>query len=109
MGVDVVLVRVERKGTSPKRRHARQVAVVLDTQDRFARLCVSSSLPMLSRADPYGTLVLTRQETNQFVSEVEAESVRSEDPELKDLLGEVLGLARCCEAQEGSELRLEGD
>ncbi|MGV9386489.1 hypothetical protein ACWDRB_62560 [Nonomuraea sp. NPDC003707] len=109
MGVDVVLVSVEQKGTSSKRRRVHQVDVVLDTQDMFARLCISSGLPMLSRVDPYGTLILTPREMGQFISEVEVEFVKNDNPEVAGLLGEVLRLARECETQEATELRLEGD
>jgi len=64
---------------------------------------------MLSRVNPYGTLILTRSEMAQFISEVEVEFVKVGDEEVRNLLNRVLGLARECENNEANELRLEGD
>ncbi|WP_184579278.1 hypothetical protein [Lipingzhangella halophila] len=87
----------------------RQVDVVPDKGDRFAHLCASSALPMLSRVDPYTTLVLTPQEMEQFIAEVGSELAREEDPEVAELLKDVLRLARKCTHQPRAEVRLEGD
>ncbi|MEV0618164.1 hypothetical protein AB0I81_32900 [Nonomuraea sp. NPDC050404] len=83
--------------------------VVPDRGDRFARLCSSSTLPMLSRVDPYGTLILTSQEMEQFISELEEGFGSSHDSDVKYLLQEILRLARECESQSATELHLEGD
>lgn len=109
MGVDVLLMSVRQRGTSPKRRQVRPVDIVLDPLDRFARLCTSSRRPMLNRVDPCKTLVLTRADMPQFISEVEAELAEYDDQEVRDLLGQVLGLARECAARDAHELHLDGD
>lgn len=109
MGVDVALMRVEQRGSSPKRQRASQVDVVLDLHDKFARMCEFSVLPMLSRVDPYGTLILSSNEMDQFISEIEIEFLRVEDPPGRELLERVLGLARECREQEAMQLRLDGD
>ncbi|MFC0437353.1 hypothetical protein [Kutzneria buriramensis] len=109
MGVDVVLMSVHQRGTSPKGRRLLPVDVVGDPVERFARLCTSSRRPMLSRVDPYKSLILTRADMPQFISELEAEFAASDDRELRELLGRVLGLARECEARDARELHLEGD
>ena len=75
MGVDVVLTQVSQPGTSSKRRRLTQVDVVPDGDDVFARICVRSQLPMLSRVDPYGDLVLTTSEMPQLLAEVNEEQV----------------------------------
>lgn len=109
MGVDVLLMTALQRGTSPKRRQVRPVEILLDPADRFARLCTSSRQPMLSRVDPGKTLVLTRADMPQFISEVETELAASGDREVTDLLQRVLGLARECAARESHELHLDGD
>ena len=73
MGVDVVLKQVSQPGTSPKRRRLTQVDVVPDGDDVFARICARSKLPMLSRVDPYGDVILTAAEMPQFIAEVNEE------------------------------------
>lgn len=109
MGVDVALMRVEQQGSSPRRRRASQVDIVLDLHDKFAHLCESSALPMLSRVDPYGTLILSSSEMDQFITEIEVEFLRVEDPAVKEFLERVLRLARECQEQEAMQLRLDGD
>ncbi|SES16501.1 hypothetical protein SAMN05216188_12429 [Lentzea xinjiangensis] len=109
MGVDVLLMSVEQKGTSPKRRQVRPVEMVLDPLDRFSRLCATSRRPMLGRVDPCRTLVLTRADMPQFISELEAELTEHDDRETRDLLDQVLGLARRCQARDAHELHLDGD
>ncbi|MFF3518735.1 hypothetical protein [Streptomyces sp. NPDC002573] len=109
MGVDVALVRVEQRGSSPRRRRASQVDAVLDLHDKFARLCESSVLPMLSRVDPYGTLILSSNEMDQFISEIEMEFPKVEDPAVKEFLKSALRLARECQEEEAMQLRLDGD
>ncbi|MEU0533239.1 hypothetical protein [Amycolatopsis tolypomycina] len=109
MGVDVLLMTVRQRGTSPKGRQVSPVEFLLDPAGRFARLCASSRQPMLSRVDPVKTLVLTRADMPQFISEVETELAASGDREVTDLLERVLGLARQCAAQESHELHLDGD
>ncbi|WP_329328775.1 hypothetical protein [Streptomyces luteogriseus] len=107
--MDVTLVHVEQQGSSPRRRRTSQVDSVLDLHDKFARLCGSSMLPMLSRVDPYGTLILSSSEMDQFISEIEVEFLRVEDPVMKDFLKSALRLARECREEEEMKLRLDGD
>ncbi|MGA5564860.1 hypothetical protein ACPCUV_27360 [Streptomyces platensis] len=109
MGVDVTLVRVEQRGSGPRRRRASQVDTILDLHDKFARLCESSTLPTLSRVDPYGTLILTSSEMDQFISEIEVECMRIEDPAVQNFLKNTLRLARECQKEEAMQLRLDGD
>ncbi|MEU4390244.1 hypothetical protein [Kribbella sp. NPDC023855] len=108
MGVDVVLKRVGRAGTSPKKRRLTQLDVVLDEADVFAGVCAGSGLPMLSRVDPYGDLVLTGEEMPQFIAEVEVEWGRAAEPQ-RGVLAEVRRLAEWCAAEPSTELHLEGD
>jgi hypothetical protein len=100
---------VVQRGTSPKRRQVRPVDSVPDPRDLFARLCTSSGRPMLSRVDPYQSLILTRADMPQFISELEAEFGECDDPEVSDLLRRVLGLARQCQARAAHEIHLDGD
>lgn len=109
MGVDVVLVRVEQRGTGPKRRRVSHVDVVHDPQGTFSDLCEASALPMLSRVKPWGTLVLSSNEMDQFISEVETELAQLSDPGAGELLAGVLRLARECREQRMMQLHLDGD
>jgi hypothetical protein len=109
MGVDVVLKRVSQPGTSSKRRRLTQVDLVPDGDDVFARICARSKLPMLSRVDPYGDLILTATEMPQFIAEVDDElGIAGTDLE-RELLGCVRRLAERCGAETSTELHLEGD
>ncbi|MEN3535848.1 hypothetical protein AAH991_12095 [Microbispora sp. ZYX-F-249] len=71
MGVDVVLMRVEQRGTSPKRRTLAPVAVAPDPEEVFVRLVARvrgrGTHPMLERVDPYGSLILSPAEMPQFL------------------------------------------
>lgn len=64
---------------------------------------------MLSRVDPYGTLILSSSEMGQFISEIEVECLRVEDPAVKEFLKDALRLARECQEQGAMQLRLDGD
>ncbi len=66
-------------------------------------------LPMLSRVDPYGTLILSSSEMDQFISEIEVEFLRVDDPSVREFLKSVLRLARECREKEEMRLRLDGD
>jgi hypothetical protein len=109
MGVDVVLIQVERSGTSPKRRRLTQVDAVLDGSDLFARICERSNLPMLNRVDPYGTLILTSQDVSQFLSEIDAERNSVDGDSGCDILTAIRRLAERCADEASMELHLEGD
>ncbi len=64
---------------------------------------------MLSRVDPYGTLILSSSEMDQFISEIEAEFLRVEDPVVKEFLESALRLAGECREKREMQLRLDGD
>lgn len=103
MGIDITLWRVEKPGTSPRRWRRHRAATYIDSDESFARACASSGLPMLSRADPYGSLVLSGEEMEQFIAEVASLDI---DPNVRT---EVLALARSCASLPEHELRLDGD
>jgi hypothetical protein len=109
MGVDVVLTQVSQPGTSSKRRRLTQVNVVPDGDDVFARICVRSQLPMLSRVDPYGDLVLTTSEMPQLLAEVNEELGLATTAPERELLAAVRRMAERCAADTSTELHLEGD
>jgi hypothetical protein len=108
MGVDVVLNQVSQPGTSPKRRRLTQLDVVPDGDDLFVRLCARSTLPMLSRVDPYADLVLTAAEMPQLLAELDTELGQAAPAE-RELLTAVRALAERCAAGPGLELHLQGD
>ena len=109
MGVDVVLKRVNQAGTSPKRRRLAQVDVVLDGDDLFDRLCRRSTLPMLSRVDPYSDLVLTPGEMPQLLAELTTELGQARSIRERSLILGVRALAERCATDAALELHLEGD
>ncbi|GAA2811307.1 hypothetical protein [Kribbella solani] len=109
MGVDVVLKQVSRPGTSSKRRRLTQLDIVPDTDDVFARICERSKLPMLSRVDPYGDLILTAAEMPQLLEEVETERKLTTDDQERVLLAAVHHLGERCSTEPYTELHLQGD
>lgn len=109
MGVDVVLKRVSQPGTSPRRRSLTQAEVILDSSDLFARICAQSNLPMLSRVQPYGTLILTTDEMPQFIAEIDSTQLTVDDERQHALLAGIRELAERCAREESMEIHLEGD
>ncbi len=109
MGVDVVLKRVDQPGTSPRRRRLVELDAVVDADEVFAGICTRSGLPMLSRVDPYGDLVLTAAEIPQLVEELDTEAGRAGEDAEREVLAAVRRLAERCAAEAGTELYLEGD
>jgi hypothetical protein len=109
VGVDVVLNQVSQAGTSPKRRRLTQLDVVLDGSDVFARICERSTLPLLSRVDPYGTLILTAAEIPQLIAELDTERGRAAGGPKCDHLADTRRLAERCATEASAELHLEGD
>lgn len=105
MGVDIALFRVEQKGSSSRRRRFIRVDIYYDVGDEFARACAETSLPMLSRVDPYGSVILTSDEMGQFVDEL-IELSAGWQP---SFLEPVFGLAAACAANPSMELHLDGD
>lgn len=108
-GVDVMLMQVSQSGTSPRRRRLTQVDGVLDTADKFAQLCSVSDLPMLNRVDPYGTVILTSVEMEQFIAEIDSVRESVIIPSDLAVLADVSRLARICSHDSSMELHLEGD
>ncbi|WP_406392483.1 hypothetical protein [Streptomyces sp. NBC_00887] len=109
MGVDAVLKRVDRPGTSPRGRRLTQVDVFVDDADTFARICDGSALSMLSRVDLYGTLVLTAAEMEQLLTELDGARSGTTGAAQRAALEEVGRLARICRDDPSTELHLEGD
>lgn len=108
MGVDVVLMRVEQKGTSPKGRRVYEVDAVVDLDGEFARLCEGARTKILSRVDPYGDLVLEPGDMPELLSELA--DLEAEYPEATLRLAEVAAIARRCrEAVWNAELLFLGD
>lgn len=106
MGVDIALFRVEQKGTSQRHRRFVRLGVYFDRGDRFAKARSGTSLPMLARVDPYGSLILTSEDMEQFVNElVELSSVEGAG----EFLEPILELAAACAAGPATELHLDGD
>lgn len=108
MGIDVVLMEVSRPGTSPKRRQLRQVALVADADDVLAGALPASGKPMLSRVDPYGDLILTPAEMDQFIAEAES-LLADADVTEAERINLALELARQCRDNPCYELHLQGD
>ncbi|GAB1824003.1 hypothetical protein [Herbidospora sp. RD11066] len=80
-----------------------------DLHDVFAGLCRESRLPMLRRADPYGSLILTSAEMPQFISELTETLALVTDVPTCDVVTEILRLAELCAADPHLEAHLEGD
>ncbi|MHA5052719.1 hypothetical protein [Streptomyces sp. SD15] len=110
MGVDVVLVQINQKGTSPKGRRMEVLEIVPDGSDSFARMCEGSGTPMLQRVDPYRSLVLTAQQMEQFMQEIQLLRGRAAAP-ASDIsqLDQIAVLAERCAGDASLELHLEGD
>ncbi|MEV5610922.1 hypothetical protein [Streptomyces sp. NPDC052225] len=109
MGVHVSLVHVTQIGTSRKGRRTRYLATVGGSGDTFADLCARSTLPLLSRVDPYNSQILTRHDMPQFVSELEATRARTSDGGVVALLDDLLALAERCATEVDLEVHLDGD
>ncbi|WP_419703565.1 hypothetical protein [Promicromonospora sp. NFX87] len=103
MAVDISLYRVEQPGTSPRRRKLILLGSYSDHGDLFAEACAATSLPMLARVKPYGSLMLLSADMEQFVDELRELQL---DPSVKE---EILALARVCAADRDTELHLDGD
>ncbi|MCX5186682.1 hypothetical protein [Streptomyces sp. NBC_00268] len=109
MGVDVILMQINQKGTSPKRRQMEVLGIVPDGSDSFARMCAESETPMLQRVDPYGSLVLTAQQMEQFVQEAGLLRGRTASTPNISQLEQIKILAERCMGDSSLELHLEGD
>lgn len=108
MGMDVVLMRVTQRGTSPKRRRLSPLAMVIDDGVVLARAFARSGAPLLSRADPYRDLILSPAEMEQFIGEARPLAARADEAGAA-LIRRVLELARRCRDEPRTELHLQGD
>ncbi|MFH8487709.1 hypothetical protein [Streptomyces longisporoflavus] len=109
MGIDVELMQVTQRGSSPKTRRVEPVDAVQDEADLFAEMCVRSSLPMLNRMDPYRTRILTAADMPQFIAEVDATRDMVTEQRERQRLQAIRALAERCSAGAGLELHLLGD
>ncbi|MGW0828638.1 hypothetical protein [Streptomyces sp. NPDC002845] len=109
MGVDVMLMKVHQPGTSRKRRQLIEADVFLDEDERFSQLCTESGLPMLSRVDSYGSLILTSVEMGQLIDEVNVLRGRGDSEVDRRILERVGQLARRCAEDSSMELHFEGE
>ncbi|WP_217247191.1 hypothetical protein [Streptomyces sp. AC602_WCS936] len=109
MGVDVILVQVRQQGTSSKGRKIRVVDSVPDESDVFADLSESAGLPMLQRVDPYGSLILTAQQMEQFLLEIRELRSGCDRTPHSSQLERIDALAVRCAGDSSLELHLEGD
>ncbi|MEU0785651.1 hypothetical protein ABZ341_29215 [Streptomyces sp. NPDC006173] len=109
MGVHVSLVHVTQTGSSGKGRSLRHLESAGRSGDTFAGVCAGSGLPLLSRVDPYRSLILTAADMTQFVSEIETTRARCGDAKTVALLDDVRALALRCAAQPDLEIHLDGD
>ncbi|MBC9714856.1 hypothetical protein H9Y04_20095 [Streptomyces sp. TRM66268-LWL] len=109
MGVDVVLMQMTQRGTSPKKRRPTAVESVQDGAELFSSLCAISRLPVLSRVDPYRTLILTSADMPQFLSEVDATCALATEQREREILAKIRELAERCAGSAHLELHLQGD
>lgn len=80
-----------------------------DQRDRFAELCNGCGLPMLERVDPYGLLMLSSSEMDQFTTELATLRQREKARPHSALLDRIDQLARRCLADPDLQLRIDGD
>ncbi|MBR7831455.1 hypothetical protein KDK95_34475 [Actinospica sp. MGRD01-02] len=109
VGADVSLIRLHRSGSNPSRWRQEHLEVVLDSSDLFAELCGGCGLPMLERIDPYGSLMLSSAEMDQFVTELSGLRQREKARFSGELFDRIEQLARRCSADSDLQLRIDGD
>jgi len=109
VGADVILVRLHRSGSNPSRWRQEHLEAVLDTRHLFAELWSGCGLPMLERIDPYGSLVLSSTEMDQFMVELSALRQREEARTSGELLDRIEQLALRCSDDSDLQLRIDGD
>jgi hypothetical protein len=105
MPLNILLVAVSQPGSSPRRRSVRTVATVSDVDGSFVTICAASKLPMLTKIDPWGDLVLTSVEMGQFIDELRAASSGGDAGALVD---QILELAARCAVDRTNELHFIG-
>jgi hypothetical protein len=114
MGVDVVLMKVSRAGTSPRRRRVMPVGASLtDSGDVLVRLVDRlrgrGKAPMLERIGPYGDMVLTPVEMPQLLEELaRVRGLAVTDAE-REVLTRLEQLATRCRDDDATEVHFQGD
>jgi hypothetical protein len=96
-------------GSNPSRWRQEYLEAALDQGDLFAELCSGCDLPTQERIDPYGSLVLSSEEMDQFVTELSALRQREKARFSGTLLDRIEQLARRCSADSELQLRIDGD
>jgi hypothetical protein len=109
VGADVTLIRVHHSGSNPSRWRQERIEVVLDQSDHFAMLCDGCGLPMLERIAPYGSLVLSSAEMDQFITELLALRQQETARRSESQLDRIEQIARQCSADSDLQLRIDGD
>jgi hypothetical protein len=103
------LIRLHRIGSNPSRWRHEHLKVVSDDGDHFAELCSGCGLPMLERVDPYGSLVLSSEEMEQFLAELAVLRRRETARPYQVLLDQIERLAGECATGVDLQLRIDGD
>lgn len=108
MPLDILLVAVSQRGTSPRRQTRTTLAAACDDDGELVRWCASSGRPMLAKIDPYGDLVLTSSEMEQLIDELRASGAGPHET-ARRIIDETLELASRCAADPTTELWFAGD
>jgi hypothetical protein len=103
------LIKLHRIGSNSSRWRQEHLEVVLDDGDHFAELCSGCGLPMLERVDPYGSLVLSSEEMEQFLAELAVLRRQETARPHQVLLDQVGRLASECATGRDLQLRIDGD
>jgi hypothetical protein len=114
MGVDVVLMKESRAGTSPRRRKVTPIGAWLtDSRGVLVRLVDRvrgyGQAPMLERIDPYGDLILTPVEMPQLLEELaQVRGLAVTDAE-REVLTRLEQVAIRCRDDDATEVHFQGD
>ncbi|GAA3227229.1 hypothetical protein ACFP63_13590 [Oerskovia jenensis] len=108
MPLDILLVAVSQRGTSPRHRTRTTLAAACDDDGELVRWCASSGRPMLAKIDPYGDLVLTSSEMEQLIDELRPSDAGPHGAACR-IIDETLELASRCAADPTTELWFAGD
>jgi hypothetical protein len=112
VGIDVVLMRREQHGTSPKR--AKRVGVESVSghgdavQDVLGRVWDSGKAPLLDRIDPVSDVVLTWDDMSQLLAELDVLRQLT-DGDQRLIVDRIIGLAERCESDSTLEIWFQGD
>jgi hypothetical protein len=113
VGVDVELIRVAQRGTSPRRRRDTEVSVVGDSEDRLAAILMRvqhrGRTPMLARVGLYHDLELVSDDMLQLLGELDQLLAEVQNRAERDMVVEVKRLAEWCRDDRQLRLRFLGD